>query len=74
MPTFQGLPRAVLHAISKASGESYRDVTGEELIAELKQLGYEPDDVTLYNLMFRLRDDGDYVSFSPSGGNFRGWG
>ena len=68
MPTFQGLPRAVLQAISNASSESYRDVDGPELVAELAHLGFEPDDITLYNLMFRLRDNGGYLEFYAGGG------
>lgn len=68
MPTFQGLPRAVLQAISNVSGESYRDVDGTELVAELASLGFEPDHITLYNLMFRLRDNGGYLEFYAGGG------
>jgi hypothetical protein len=68
MPSFQGLPRAVLQAISNVSGESYRDVDGTELVAELARLGFEPDNITLYNLMFRLRDNGGYLEFYAGGG------
>ena len=67
MPTFQGLPRAVLQAISNVSGESYSDIDGSQLIDELGRLGFAPDDVALYNLMFRLRDDGGYLEFSAHG-------
>jgi hypothetical protein len=68
MPAFQGLPRAVLQAISNASGESYGDIDGPQLIAELARLGFEPDHIALYNLMFRLRDNGGYLEFYAGGG------
>jgi hypothetical protein len=69
MPTDFGLPREVLRAISRLSGDSYRDVEGEELIAELDAAGVElTDDMTLYNLMFRLRDDGGYLTFHGGAG------
>jgi hypothetical protein len=67
MPQFQGLPRAVLVAISTLSGDQYREVDGKELRAELARNGYDPDSVGLYNLMFRLRDDGGYVEFHGAG-------
>jgi hypothetical protein len=56
----------VLVAISNLSGESYRDVEGTELLSELARMGHEPDPVALHNLMFRLRDDGGYVTFHAS--------
>lgn len=68
MPEFQGLPRAVLMAISRASGETYRDIDGAELMAELGRMGHEPDPIGLHNLMFRLRDSG-YVEFHAAFGN-----
>ena len=67
MPQFQGLPRAVLVAISSLSGDDCRDVNGSELKAELARNGYDPDPQGLYNLMFRLRDDGGYVDFHGAG-------
>lgn len=41
---------------------------GAELAAELSRMGYEPDPMALYNLLFRLRDDGGYVSFYAAAG------
>jgi DNA-binding PadR family transcriptional regulator len=67
-PQFQGLPRAVLVAISRATGESYEDINGRELIDELARMGHHPESTHLYNLMFRLRDDGGYVSFRAAMG------
>lgn len=67
MTQFQGLPRAVLVAISEVSGEAYHDVDGPGLVPVLKNLGHEPDATTLRNLMDRLRDDG-YVTFQGSFG------
>jgi hypothetical protein len=66
MPEFQGLPRAVLVAISRASGESYKDIDGRELMAELASMGHEPEPTALRDLMFRLRDDG-FVEMRASG-------
>jgi hypothetical protein len=68
MPSFQGLPRAILVAISNVSGESMGDIEGDELIAELAQMGYEPDPVALYNTLRALRDDGGFVSYHVAGG------
>lgn len=67
MTDFQGLPRAVLVAISRASGDMYRDIDGEELVRELAQAGHEPESIALYNLMFQLRDAG-FLAFSAGGG------
>jgi hypothetical protein len=62
------MPRAVLRAIARASGDSYRFIDGPELVDELAKAGVPLDDIALYNLMFRLRDDGDYVEFYATGG------
>jgi DNA-binding PadR family transcriptional regulator len=67
MPADFRRPRAVLYAISKLSGDSYMDVNGPALIAELDQDRVEIDEVGLYNLMHRLRDDG-YISFHGGAG------
>jgi hypothetical protein len=67
MPQFQGLPRAVLVAISRASGDAYREIDGEELVAELARMGHEPEGVGLYNLLFRLREGG-FVEFAAASG------
>jgi hypothetical protein len=64
---FQDLPRAVLLAISNLSGDQYRDVEGDELVAELRRQGHEPDPIAVRNLMDRLSDDG-YVTFSAAFG------
>ena len=64
---FQDLPRAVLVAISNLSGDRYRDVEGDELVAELRRQGHQPDPIAVRNLMERLRDDG-YVTFSAAFG------
>jgi hypothetical protein len=68
MPQFQGLPRAVLVAISSVSGETYREINGDELMAELARMGHKPEPEALSNLLFRLRDDGGYVWFEAVGG------
>jgi hypothetical protein len=67
VPAFQDLPRAILIAISTLSGDEHRDVDGEELLAELARMGHEPSNVALGNVMFALRDDGGYVSWSRGG-------
>jgi DNA-binding PadR family transcriptional regulator len=67
-PQFQGLPRAVLIAISNVSGERYREINGTELMTELARMGHEPDPEGLYNLLRRLQDDGGYVSCDFGGG------
>ena len=67
VPQFQDLPRAVLVAISRASGDQFRDVEGDELVAELERMGHTPEPIALYNLMFRLRDDG-FVDFRSAMG------
>jgi hypothetical protein len=69
VPSFHELPRAVLVAISKLSGEGYRDVEGTELREELARLGHKPEAVALDNLMFRLRDDG-FLTWYRRGGAF----
>ena len=61
------LARAVLVAISNLSGDRYRDVEGDELVAELRRQGHQPDLIAVRNLMERLRDDG-YVTFSAAFG------
>lgn len=68
MPTFSGLPRAVLQAISNLSGEEYRDVNGSELIVELRRMGHDPSPPAFRNVMFALRDNGGYVDWYRSGG------
>jgi hypothetical protein len=50
MPQFQGLPRAVLVAISNASGETYREIDGNELMAELAHRG-QPEPEALSKLL-----------------------
>jgi hypothetical protein len=67
MAAFQGLPRAILVAISRASGESYRGVDGTELMAKLNEAGHEPSLVALHNVMDRLRDAG-YIDFKAMWG------
>ncbi len=62
MPVFSELARPILLAISNASGESYSFIEGDQLIAELKSLGHEPDDNTLRNLMRELKLAG-YLDF-----------
>jgi hypothetical protein len=64
---FQGLPRAVLVAISHVSGDTYREIEGSELVAELARMGHEPDGPALVNLMFQLKDAG-YMDFAAVGG------
>lgn len=56
MPDFSDLARPILVAISNASGDTYGYIEEDELIAELKRLEHEPDDITLRNLMATLRD------------------
>lgn len=56
-------PREVLSAIARLSYPTYRDVSGSELVDELAGAGSDIDLRTLYNLLFRLRDDGGYVAF-----------
>jgi hypothetical protein len=68
VPQFQGLPRAVLVAISRVSGETYREINGNELMAELARMGHEPEPEALRNLLFHLKDDGSYVWFEAVGG------
>jgi hypothetical protein len=68
MPQFQGLPRAVLVAISKVSGDTYREINGNELMAELARMGYEPAPEALNGLLTRLKDDGGFVWFESVSG------
>jgi hypothetical protein len=67
MPEFQGLPRAALVAISRVSGDTYREIEGAELVAELARMGHEPEGPALVNLMFQLKDAG-YMDFAAVGG------
>ena len=54
---FEGLPKAILLAISKLSGDDYRDVDGDELLAELREVGQEPaSDVAFLNVMRQLKN------------------
>jgi hypothetical protein len=39
--------------------ESYNYIDGRELIAELANMGHEPEPMALRNLMFALRDVGN---------------
>lgn len=73
MSKFQDLSRAVLIAISTLSSDDYRDVDGAELIAELSRNGHDPDPVSLYNLLFRLRDDGGLITFNAEGDGVKDW-
>jgi hypothetical protein len=57
----------VLVAISHVSGDTYREIEGSELVAELARMGYEPDGPALVNLMFQLKDAG-YMDFAAVGG------
>lgn len=54
MAQFSGLPRAVLVAISNVSGETYREINGTELMAELARMGHEPKPEALSNLLNEL--------------------
>jgi DNA-binding PadR family transcriptional regulator len=67
MPQFSGLPRAVLVAISNVSGETYREINGTELMAELARMGHEPEPEALSNLLNELKDAG-FVWFEAVGG------
>jgi hypothetical protein len=53
---FQELPESVLVAISRASGDTYGPIDGRRLIAELHDMGHDPDSMALANLLFELRD------------------
>jgi DNA-binding PadR family transcriptional regulator len=64
------LPLAILRSISAASGETYRDIDGPELMLELQTRGFDPTEGTLTNVMFRLKDD-DYIDGTRTGS---GWG
>lgn len=67
MPEFSGLPRAILLSVSALSGDVYRDVSGEELTAELSRRGFEPKPrPELINLMHQLQDAG-YLSCTFTG-------
>lgn len=58
MAQFSGLPRAILLSISALSGDTYRDVAGEELKTELTQRGFSPDDSALNGAMRALKAGG----------------
>jgi hypothetical protein len=60
-------PRAVLLAIAELSGDTYRDVDGQELIAELERQGVDIPRIGLYNLMHRLKSTG-YISWAGGAG------
>lgn len=68
MPTFQGLPRAILNAVSELSGDAYRAVEGDELQARLAEKGYTPDVPTAVDVMFMLRDQGEYLTWNRRAG------
>ena len=67
MPNFSELPRAILTSISVLSGDGYREVGGDDLLAELKQRGLEPPVPALIRLMHQLKDAG-YLSCTFLGG------
>lgn len=67
MPGSFEIPRAALRAIAHLSGDTYRDVEGEDLIAYLADEGVPIEGVGLYNLMQRLRGDG-YITYAGGAG------
>jgi len=67
MPDFSGLPRATLLSISTLSGDTYQDVGGEDLTAELSRRGFQATMLELIGLMHRLHDAG-YLSCTFLGG------
>jgi hypothetical protein len=66
-PRFGGLPRAILLSVSALSGDLYRDVAGQELLAELSRRGFQPPMRALLDLMHQLQDAG-YLSCVFLGG------
>jgi len=67
MAQFSGLPRSILRSIAALSGETYQDVDGDELKAELMRHGLDPTSSTLNNAMRALKDAG-YLDCTFSGG------
>lgn len=65
--------RPILVAISRASGDAFRDIDGKELLDELRRMGHDPDPLILKRKMDRLRGDGGFVSFYPTNA-FEKWG
>jgi len=64
--------RAFLAAVDRLTREKYNDTDGAAVADELAIAGHKPDDIVLYNLMQRLREEG-YLEASPAGGmDFRG--
>jgi len=66
-PRFGGLPRAILLSVSALSGDLYRDVGGDELMAEVSHRGFQPPMRALLDLMHQLQDAG-YLSCMFLGG------
>lgn len=60
------LGRKVLVAVDRLTRTSYGDTHGEAVVEELERMGETPPEMTLYNLFFRLRDDG-YLECSSGG-------
>jgi hypothetical protein len=57
VPQYNDLARPTLLAISKLSGDQYRDTYSEEILAELRERGYDPTEDAFDNLIRRLADD-----------------
>lgn len=67
MPDFDGLPRAVLTAISKLSGPYGSEISGKQLVEELREQGQDFDVYKGRDLMAVLKRDG-YIDYYAGNG------
>jgi DNA-binding PadR family transcriptional regulator len=61
------LERSVLVAIDRLTRDDYSDAEGEDIAMELARMGCDPGSAALYNVVWRLRDEG-YVDARFAGG------